>query len=483
MPKQTINTLQVYEQKSWSGLTKDNHLGSVFNEQPTMVSGIMSRVFGMYAHAGMDALFTMMGADEELPSDADFEWYLKGDDEKAIQIISFNAVDALRPGVNNTTFEITLAEKYFAMTDKLIFDDRAFAVRVMEDPFSNGTDWTYRVRLMSGDPTSFVPPSLLVAGRRMSKEYSPQERTLSKTAGETTFTSPFKMRNSFSTLRKTYTIPGNMHNRPLVIEMLDPKSNKSTKIWTQYAEWEFMVQWYKEKNRNCLYSESNKGASGLYNMNGATGNPIIEGAGLRQQISPAYKFYYTAFSIDWLEDVLLNLSINILPEDQRHFVALTGERGMVQFHRALENHAARFQPLDSKRISGSGQNLGFQGQYREYMGPQGVRFTLVHLPEYDNPVSNRLQHPDGGPVESYRYTILNFGTHKGKKNIRRVYPAGRKELMWHIAGSTSPLGPNMNFAKGGSSAVDGYELHCLSNQGIIIENPMSCAELIYNATY
>ena len=437
----------------------------------------------MYAHAGMDALFTMMGADEELSSDADFEWYLKGDDEKAIAIVSYNATDTARPGVNGTTFEITLAEKYFAMTDKLIFDDRAFAVRVMEEPFSNGMDWTYRVKLMSGDNTSFVPISLLTAGRRMSKEYSPQERTLSKTAGETTFTSPFKMRNSFSTLRKTYTIPGNMHNRPLVIEMLDPKSNKSTKIWTQYAEWEFMVQWYKEKNRNCLYSESNKGASGLYNMNGATGNPIIEGAGLRQQISPAYKFYYTAFSIDWLEDVLLNLSINILPEDQRHFVALTGERGMVQFHRALENHAARFQPLDSKRISGSGQNLGFQGQYREYMGPQGVRFTLVHLPEYDNPVSNRLQHPDGGPVESYRYTILNFGTHKGKKNIRRVYPAGRKELMWHIAGSTSPLGPNMNFAKGGSSAVDGYELHCLSNQGIIIENPMSCAELIYNATY
>jgi len=425
----------------------------------------------------------MMGADEELPSDADFEWYLKGDDEKAIQIVSFNASDAVRPGVNNTTFEITLAEKYFAMTDKLIFDDRAFAVRVMEEPFSNGVDWTYRVRLMSGDPTSFVPPTLLAAGRRMSKEYSPQERTLSKTAGETTFTSPFKMRNSFSTLRKTYTIPGNMHNRPLVIEMLDPKSNKSTKIWTQYAEWEFMVQWYKEKNRNCLYSESNKGVGGIYNMNGATGNPVIEGAGLRQQISPAYKFYYTVFSIDWLEDVLLNLSINILPEDQRHFVALTGERGMVQFHRALENHAARFQPLDSKRISGSGQNLGFQGQYREYMGPQGVRFTLVHLPEYDNPVSNRLQHPDGGPVESYRYTILNFGTHKGKKNIRRVYPKGRKELMWHIAGSTSPLGPNMSFAKGGSSAVDGYELHCLANQGIIIENPMSCCELIYNATY
>ena len=482
MTNQNLNTLQVYQGKSWSGLTSDNHLGSVFNEQPNLVSSVMSRVYGMYS-GGLDALFSMMGSEEEMPNDADFEWYLKGDDEKAIKIVGFNAADITRPGVNQTPFELILAEKYFAYTDKLSFDDRRFAVRVMEEPTSSGSNWSYRVQIMTGDNTLFIPPALMTSSNRVGKEYSPQERTLSKTAGETHFSSPFKMRNSFSTLRKTYTIPGNMHNRPLVIEMLDPKSMKSTKIWTQYAEWEFMCQWYKEKNRNLMYSESNKGASGMYNMNGASGFPIIEGAGIRQQIAPAYKFQYTQFSLKWLEDVLLNLSINILPEDQRHFVALTGERGFVQFHRALENHAARFQPLDSKRITGSGQNLGFQGQYREYMGPQGIKFTLVHLPEYDNVVSNRLTHPEGGPVESYRYTILNFGTHKGKKNIRRVYPKGRKELMWHIAGSTSPLGPNTSHSKGSASAVDGYELHCMCNQSIIIENPMSCAELIYAAQY
>ena len=55
--------------------------------------------------------------------------------------------------------------------------------------------------------------------------------------------------------------------------------------------------------------------------------------------------------------------------------------------------------------------------------------------------------------------------------------------MWHVAGSTSPMGPNMSFNSSGASAVDGYELHCQSTQGIIVENPMSCAELIYAATY
>ena len=476
MATNAISNLQLYAPKSWSGLTTENHLGSVFAQEPTLVSNIISRVFGLNQYAGMDYFLSIGGGEQELADDNDFEWLLKGDDEKALPI----AV-TVTGGAYGAVINLKLTEKYFAKTDKLILDDGETALRVMQEPYMQGTNWIYPCQAMVFS-TSIVADSLLVAGAKVSKEYSPQERTLNRTYGETSYTSPFNMRNAMSFMSKTYTLPGNMHQRPLVIEMLDPKSNKTSKIWTQYAEWEFICQWAKEKERMLWFSKSNKQANGTYNMMGESGTPIIEGAGIREQISPSYKFNYNEFTIDFLEDVLLNLSINILPEDQRHFVAFTGERGMVQFHRALENHAARFQPLDSKRIGGSGQNLSFQGQYKEFMGPQGIRFTLVHLPLYDNEVRNRIPHPKGGYTESYRYTILNMGTSGGEKNIKRVYPKGRKELMWHVAGSTSPLGPNQSFSKGSASAVDGYQLFAQAQQGVLIANPMSCAELIYSST-
>ena len=75
-----------------------------------------------------------------------------------------------------------------------------------------------------------------------------------------------------------------------------------------------------------------------------------------------------------------------------------------------------------------------------------------------------------------------MGTAGGQNNIRRVYPKGRKELMWHVAGSTSPLGPNTNFNASSASAVDGYQLFAQAQQGVLIQNPMSCAELIYSTT-
>lgn len=476
MATNAISNLQLYAPKSWSGLTTENHLGSVFAQEPTLVSNIISRVFGLNQYAGMDYFLSIGGGEQELPDDNDFEWLLKGDDEKALPIVADST-----GGANGTVILLELGEKYFAKTDKLILDDGETALRVMQEPYMQGTNWIYPCQPMVFT-ASDIASSLMVAGAKVSKEYSPQERTLNRTYGETSYTSPFKMRNSLSFMSKTYTVPGNMHQRPLVIEMLDPKSNKTSKIWTQYAEWEFICQWAKEKERMLWFSKSNKQANGTYNMMGESGTPIIEGAGIREQISPSYKFNYNEFTIDFLEDVLLNLSINILPEDQRHFVAFTGERGMVQFHRALENHASRFQPLDSKRIGGSGQNLSFQGQYKEYMGPQGIRFTLVHLPLYDNEVRNRIPHPKGGYTESYRYTILNMGTSGGEKNIKRVYPKGRKELMWHVAGSTSPLGPNTSFSKGSASSVDGYQLFAQAQQGVLIANPMSCCELIYNST-
>lgn len=481
MPE-TINDLQIYAPKSWSGLTTDNHLGTIFNEQPWLASNIMSRVFGKFDYMSLDPFLALMGGVKEAPSDVDFTWNLKGDDEKAVSVVSFTAADTARPGVNNTTFTITFPEFYFHAKDKLRPDDGSVGVRVMKEPESDGTNWEYTVELMTGNPDTFISPTLLASGSQFSKDYSPVSGTLSKGGGKTSYTSPFELRNVYNTIRKEDIIPTNMIKRPMVIEMLDPKSGKSTKIWTQYAEWAFMSQWHREKSRALIYSDSNKTAAGQYLMKDDSGFPIKEGAGLHEQIAPAYRFNYNSFTIDMLEDVLLNLSINILPEDKRHFVALTGERGMVQFHRALQDHSMRFQPLDSKRVGGSGQDLSFKGQYKRYEGPQGVRFDLLHIPEYDNQVTNRITHPDGGPTESYRYTILNFGTAEGEKNIQRISPKNEQENLWHIPGSASPLGPKMSFNSASASAVAGYEIHASAKQGLMVKNPLSCAELIYSAT-
>lgn len=479
---QKLNNLQVYQAKTWAGLTPDNYLGAIFGEQPYLASSIVARLHASQGRYGLDSLLNLTGSAEAFPDDRDFTWSLQGDTDKAINVVSYESggsSSAAQPGLNQSIFKIIFGEKYFSKTDLLSADDRKFRVRVMTEPYSDGINWVYEVQGMNGDPTWFMPPSLLTSGNAFSKQYSPQEKTLSKTSGMTSYGSPFQMRNSFSTMRKMDIIPANMLNRPLTIGLPNPKGEGSINVWTQYAELEFMRQWDEEKNRQLIYGESNKNANGTYTMRGDSGFEIKEGSGLRDQISPSYKFPYTKFKIEWLEDILIQLSVNILPEDQRYFVALTGEWGMIQFSKSMEDYIARFNVRDEKRIFGSSQELGFGGQYVEYKGSNGVRFGMLKCAEYDNLIHNRILHPDGGPTESRRYTILHMGTTNGKKNIRKVYPKNEPEKMWHIAGSTSPFGPNTSFKTAAASPVDGYEVYAMVKQGLIVENPLACAELIY----
>jgi hypothetical protein len=487
MANQKININQVYTQKSWSGLTTDNHLATMFAEHPTLVSPLVSQVFGMYQYVGLDYLLTRSGV-KELPNDNAYEWFLKGDNRKAIPLIKaeFQGADVASQtnvGANGTTIKLHFAEKYFAYTDKLIFDDRRYSVVVVSEPYSDGVNWVYECRIMRADTALTIPAAQLLAGKRVSKLYSPQEQTLGKTYGQTTYSSPFKMRNHMSTLAKEYTIPGNMHDRgQLVIELVDEKGRK-TNLWTRYAEWEFMCQWMREKDNNLLYSEYNINTNGTFDLKGSSGFEIIEGAGLREQISPSYKFEYSTFTVDFLLEVFTNLSINILPEDKRKFTLLTGERGMIQFHRAIRDYSALFVPLgDTSQYKGSGANRQFiEGQFRRYMGPQGVEVEVVNLPQYNDTIDNRTPHPDGGNTENYRYTVLNFGTAEGEPNITKVYPKGRRDMMAHIPGTVSPFGPKKSFSESTASKVDGYELICRTSQGIMIKNPLSCCELVYSA--
>jgi len=476
MATQKISPLQVSFAKSWSGLTKDTHLYNIFQNDVQKVMDTMVEVFN---YMGMRGVQTLLGKypTKVLDHDGEYSWKMKGDDRKAIAIVSYTAPDMAHPGIANQPFELELVERFFQKSDFLIFDDREYGVRIVDEGRPNGTTWIYTVEHMRPDQNFSIPAGLLSAGRRVSKEYSVTTNVLTDEFGGTQFSSHFEMRNDFTTISKEYIVPGNMHDRPLLIKMKTP-SGEEVVTWTRWQEAVCDWQWMREKNNVLFYGKSNKRSDGTYVNKAGNGETIKQSAGLRDQISPSYRFYYNKLSLDYLMEVGLQLSINILSEDRREFLIMTGERGMLAFHKLIEDKVAMFQPLDSKRVYGSGQDMGFGGQYRSFMGPQGIKWNIMHMPEYDDPIDNRLRDPDGGFTENYRMTIMNIGTSNGNPNIQRVVPKGRTELKGYVAGLTSPYGPN----SGGlmSAAIDGYEVKYMTTESVMLSNPLSACELIKN---
>lgn len=476
-----VNGLQLYQGKKFAGLTDQNHLASAYLTEPETVNTVLSFIFGTNYGNPLQMLTGGLGR-SLIVHNRQYDWNLMGDLEEPVSIIGNYGDLGLTPGQYGEPFRLKLAKKHFVSGEVLIFDNRDFPVIVDADPFQDGEGFTYQFKLLSPDPSVFVPLSLLSAGKQVSKDYSAFEEGSSR-SGITTYASPFKLRNHLTTQRKSYEITGSAHSDVMVIALKDPKSGKSSTMWADVQQWSALEQWYREQERASIYSVYNAKPNGTVDLFGETGRPVYIGSGLREQIAPANKRTYNVLTENIIREFMMDLSYNVIDKGQRKFVALCGEFFMDAFDRAMKQSASRYSLIDTKFVSGSGQELSLGGQYTTYKGLNGTEISLMHMPMYDDPIHNRQLHPvSGRPLESYRATFIDFGMYDGKSNIQKVAKKDRENVMWQTSGSVSAAGHSTSASNIRSNTTDGYAVHMLSETGIMIQNPLSCGELICNAS-
>jgi len=489
-----ISPLQKYEPKDWSGLTTENHLGALFAQEPQFISKVIDKIYAVNLGGDDIVSFLDQFPTEYVEDDVPFKWMLQGADEKNIPLAAAYAdIDGTalpaKPGLGLGTFVMVFDEQLFFATDVIVGEKPdLYKLRVVKDPEPIDGRYYHTVQLVTGNDLLSVPATELAAGTRWSKEYSLVEQTLSKRGGQVSHTSPFMMENTLSMIRKQYKVPGNMirkgENKPLAFSFVGADGKVETR-WIKKLDWDFMSQFRRERARLLLYGNSNRKSDGSYGNLGESGYEIRAGHGLYEQIAPSNIFYYNAFDIDWLSQIAIGLSVGKLPEDSRRFVLSTGEYGMFQFHNAVEAKASTWSPNFSQdRISISGNKMSYKGQFLEYRTVNGITFELMHDPMKDDPIRNKVYHPEGGLLSSREYDLLDFGTSGGDSNIKKVMLSGEEEIFKYIPGMRDPYSPYNNLTSPGmtASSVDGYEVHKMFIGGIRIKNPMRCARILPSVT-
>jgi len=479
--------LQEFQPKEWGGLTTANHLGAAYLTQPQKASKMVSMIWQQNSSfADLGDYLKKIATPLYLDSDDAFTWDLMTGGEKNIPLVEARVdgtavTAASRAGVAFSEFELVFNEPYFFDVNIIIGHKFEYQIQIIDEPTVEGGNYVYRCRLVTGDPDLFVPYDELVEGKRFSKQYSGVESTLSKKGGKVNYTSPFKMKNYFSRLRMEDTVPGNMISRPFGVEFKVKDSRtgevKTLRAWQQYRDWEFERQYRMEKNNMFYYARLNVADDGTFKNKGKSGYEYEQGAGIRQQIESANVVYYPTdnFDINWVTNIMLDLSVNRKPFDRREFVLRTGERGMVQWSQALEEKATLYTPLhDSTRVALSGNKMTFKGQFLEYWGPQGIKLTVMHDPMKDDPVTHKVEHPNGGPAESYVYDILDVGTSDGEANIRVVYQKGMEDIRGYENGLRNAFHPHGEGRNIISTSTDGYKHHRMFIGGAMVKDPTRC---------
>lgn len=491
MNNNVLNSLQIYRTKYFSGLVDENMLLNTLLADRHKMSPVVSYIFGRFDQGNIiDFITNGVGRVETIESRF-YEWDVMVEHDKAIPIRAArsqgNSIDTATnstdtPGLHQTPIQLWLPEKWFGPGAILEFDDKEFQARVISEPYQDGSEFVYTVVVADGQDDSYINPWLLAPGKSVSRAGSAYEE-YSEEADIVNYQTPFKLRNHLTTMRLSYDITGDAYSSVMVIAMRDPKTKKQTLTWAPYQEWIAMRQWYERIDYQTMYSKYNANADGTVTLQGTNGRPVYIGAGLLQQIAPANRRYYTTLTLDVLDTFLSDLSYNILGMGERKFIALTGEMGMREFDRVLREKASGYTLVDSKFVSGSGQNLTLGGQFTTYKGLNGIEITLKHFPVYDNPVHNRKYHPiSGKPLESYRMTFIDYGMRDGESNLRKVVRKDREMVVWSTAGSVAPGTGHANSTNSiRSNAKDGYSVHFLSEQGIMLGDPTTSGELVCDA--
>lgn len=296
------------------------------------------------------------------------------------------------------------------------------------------------------------------------------------------------MRNEFSTIRIQHKVPGNKINRKLAvgIPVIDNGKTTTMNMWMHYVDYEVEQQFSDYKNNALAFGRSNRNANGEYMNIGKSGVTIKTGAGMYEQMEVANTMYYNQFSLKLIEDALYELSAAKLGMGDRYFLIKTGERGAIQFHKAvlreisgwtqftLNGDALGIVQKTQSNLHSNALSAGFQ--FVEYKAPNGVRVKIDVDPYYDDPVRNKIQHPLGGPAFSYRYDIMDIGT-MDQPNIFKCTIKGDTEYRGYQWGLRNPFtgqkgNPYMSFDE------DAAVIHRMATLGICVLDPTRTLSLI-----
>ena len=474
--------LQTMSMEWTANMTEQNHLGAALIAKPSVLSEKMDQLFSAqnyYSHNPLTSgLMAGVGTEEEIDGTS-WEWQLKGANTRPAVVIENVEPDGnTQPGLYRRTFKLKLDVDWYLPGDILHpgTSNKKYQVRIQDDVQRHGDGWIYNVVLMTEDQNMFLPVQYLAPGTQWGKLYS-QYAEAAEQDGSTQFSMPIAFQNKLGKARKQYRITDYASTEVLAVAI--PDSNGAFhKSWIRYAEVEYWQQWYRELERMAWYSRSTD------TVPDANGRNVRSGPGIQEQLEDSHIHRYSHLTTKMIEEYLMDIFYSrVKPGQGRNVIGYTGEYGMIQFHRAIQDwvdkggfikNVENYESDYKSDLNPNSKQAGFQ--YVKYNMANGSSLTLVHNPLYDDREINfEIDPVTGYPMESQRITFLDFSGDGGKSNIKYMK---KKDGMafGYVEGLYGPYGPK----SGGNMSHSGeyYSMHVSKSCGMHIEDITKCGELI-----
>jgi len=482
-----------------SEVTKQNHLGYFMQLHPQKATNIMVQLLAVNRGKTLDAFLSQFSV-KEFENDHDYTWDIIGSSRRNIPLLYAIDENGNKVTTSTTTmvgkgkapFEVVFGEDWFFDGEVIMGElNEVYPLRILGPAKYRGTTVSYTVELM-GNVMGGMDPKQLLPGKKFSYDYAPVARGLSREVGGVRHVAPASMRNEFTTIRLKDKLSGDMFNEkiafgiPMVRQMESGRMQETTEtMWMHIENWEFEKTWSEYKSNVLAYGVSNRNMNGEYTNYDKGGEVIRMGDGIYRQIEVANTQYYNKFTLDLLDDILYDLTTNVIGMEQRTFVLKTGQVGAIKFHKAVKEETSGWFNMEldaaalgavSKTTSKLHPNALKAGyQFTEWIAPNGINVKLDVDPSYDDNVRNKIM-LQGKPAMSSRFDIFDMGTSR-EANIFKCTVKNKPEARGYEWGLYNPYtgeygNPNM------SHAEDSATVHIMTSLGACVLDPTRTVSLI-----
>lgn len=499
--------LQKFQTVAFDGwgtkITKANHIDSLLGQHPIQQADfyvqLLARNFGTSMESVLAKYPTKMFDD-----DSEIVWDVLGSARRNVPLVEARYTDgtpvvsgtSTNPiGANRARFYLVFDEHYFFKGEEIMGNqNQVYPIRIVDDARQEGTRYVYPCEC-AGASLDGIPVKRMLPGERFSYTFAPVERGLSKHVGGVRHTSAMKARNEFTQVRLSDSASGDTWGKKLAVgigivrrDASGKQIKDTTNVWMHYWAYEFEQTWREYKQNLYMFAVSNRQDDGAYINYGVSGEVIKKGDGIITQLERGNVRYYTDFSLKLIEDMMMAISTAKLELGQgRYFVLNTGEFGARQFSDAVRNAMSGWTEFtfngDALGVVKKANtpyhetSLSAGYQFTRFSGPMGIVLDVNVLPIYDDPVINKIEHPNGGRVSSYRYDILDMGP-ATQANVFRCgikgQPTDARSYQWGIRNPyTGQWGnPNMSYPD------DKADVTVMGTFGAVVADPSRTVSFI-----
>lgn len=492
---------------AWRGtVTKDNHLYGLFNKNPQRADEVMTVLMSSMHLPTMNSYLSTQVPVKYYDDDTDIFWDVITSSRRNIPLVEARradgtvvTADSANVGMGFEPFYLVFNTDWFAIGEVLWGNlNETYPVIVKEAGKVEGTNVVYKVEPFGANGGVGIPAARLLEGERFSYAYAPVEDSFSRKVGDVRFSTPTSMRSDFSRVRLQFKVGGKdmgsklAANIPVSCEVNGKMVTKIATKWMHAVTWKVEETFNEYKNNALLRGVSTRFENGEYSNFGLSGLPNKQGAGFRELMKYGRVQYYNHLSLKTFQNLLMELFAGKVDFKERKVTIVTGERGKVQLSNLFDDALASWTKIYGSRDANpanvtKGPETNYTNgnartfvteDYTRWIGPMGIEANIIVDSSYDDDVTNKIQHPNGGPAESYRYDIFAETAMDGGPNVQKCMVKNEPDYRGYVWGPFyNPFTGDGNNMSAGTDE-DAATVHYKSTLGILMRDPSRVVSLI-----